>query len=189
MAAVFVPTIGRFPSCLRWSLVVSLIQFNSVPPRPCLPLVAQASSDLAEGVERSLRLEVALEPKSRFEPETITRRLLSLLFEVIAKCDVKGEQLAFPTSLKLGSAKLGFKATRGCQSKSTESSLRRWRISKIVRIRTFAVGSENRPLVSFWPWLLTAIWGKETCGRKTNYGFYRNKVSNNLGAAPGNWPA
>ena len=62
MAAVFVPTIGRFPSCLRWSLVVSLIQFNSVPPRPCLPSVAQASSDLAEGVERSLRLEVALEP-------------------------------------------------------------------------------------------------------------------------------
>ena len=42
--------------------MVFLIQFNSVPPRPCLPLVARASFDLAEGVERSLRLEVALEP-------------------------------------------------------------------------------------------------------------------------------
>ena len=43
------------------SLVASGVP-NSVPPRLRLPLVVQASFDLAEGVERSLRLEVALEP-------------------------------------------------------------------------------------------------------------------------------
>ena len=66
------------------SLVVSGVP-NSVPPRPCLPLVARASFDLAEGVERSLRLEVALEPKTRFTPETIMRGLLSLLFEELSE--------------------------------------------------------------------------------------------------------
>ena len=88
------------------------------------------------------------------------------------------------TVLKLAPAKSSAKAAGGCRSSSTEFEPAV--VDKqIVKIRTFAIGLEGRPSVSLWPWLLTAIWGKETSGRKTNYGFYRNKVSNNLGAAPG----
>ena len=56
---------------------------------------------------------------------------------------------------------------------------------QLVKIRTFAIGLKIRLLISRRPWLLTAI-------RERNFAdvnrskVYRNKVSNNLGAAPGN---
>ena len=56
---------------------------------------------------------------------------------------------------------------------------------QIVKIRAFAFGLKIRLLVSRWPWLLTAI--REGNFADVNHSeVYRNKVSNNLGAAPGN---
>ena len=92
--------------------------------------------------------------------------------------------MPFGTVLKLEPAKLDVTTTRGARLSCTE--LAPAAVDKqFVKIRTFAIGLELRLLVSRRPWLLTAI--RERNFADVNHsGVYRNKVSNNLGAAPGN---
>ena len=93
-------------------------------------------------------------------------------------------ELPFGAVLKLEPAKLDVTTTRGCRLNCTElapAAVDKQR----VKIQTFAIGLELRLLVSRRPWLLTAI--RERNFADVNHsGVYRNKVSNNLGAAPGN---
>ena len=73
--------------------------------------------------------------------------------------------------------------TRGCCLSSTE--LEPAAVEKqLVKIWTFAIGLRIRLLISRWPWLLTAIRERNFADVKP-YEILRNKVSNNLGAAPG----
>ena len=119
----------------------------------------------------------------RFKIRIISVRVL---FGVNFKRDFKtsGGACQFSCHSDLDTTKLNLTATRSCCSNSTELEFAA-KVKTIVITGTFAVGLKGRLLGCRWPWLLTAIWERNFADVKP-YGILRNKVSNNLGAAPGN---
>ena len=75
-------------------------------------------------------------------------------------------------------------STRNCCWNGTDLELAVM-VKTIVNTGTFAVELELRSFGCRWPWLLTAIWERNFADVNHSV-VYRNKVSNNLGAAPGN---
>ena len=131
-------------------------------------------------MEWSHSLEVTLEP-DRIERNNNS----SIIILSNRECDDKAFGVAVFNCLKL--EPVGFrvpKATRGCRLSSTELEPVAVVTETIVKIRAFAIGLGIRLLASRRPWLLTAI--RERNFADVNHSWvYRNKVSNNLVAAPG----
>ena len=150
----------------------------------CLHLqVVQASVDVVEGVEgnRDIALTSHLSP-AELKGIVIWRSL----FCGQPKVRHQGKREGLPCSsyFNLEPTKFNVTATRGHCLDSTELEPAAEVVQTNCDRTTICSWTRFRLLGWCWPWLLTAIWERNFADVKP-YGILRNKVSNNLGAAPG----